>query len=386
MTFQKRLPPVGSRPGTLAIPPDSPPPRIHLFDYRGEACSEVDVADRRHVRAHLVDDVIGQEEAEGRERGGELRDEDAADAELLRLHAGVDGPVAPEHHQRERPRVDAPSGGHAADGVCHIRIDEPEDARRGIDDGDPERRRHALLERRVSTLDVEPHGPARERDRVQVAEHQVRVGDRRLLAAAPVAHRPGFGAGALRSDLQRARFDVCDRATPRADRLHVHHREADQVAMMPVPARLHVWRPTAHQADVVARAAHVDGDEVLHARGSGDRARSHDAPRGTRAHDGDRLLRHVTARHDAAVRLHDEELAAEPCFAEATLQAGEVAADPRPDVGVHQRRARSLELGRRGHHLVRERDHHAGNLLGGDLAHAALVGGIDEGEEEDDGE
>jgi len=44
MTFTKRLPPVGSRPGTLAIAPDSPPPRIHVFDYDGDGCTERDLA------------------------------------------------------------------------------------------------------------------------------------------------------------------------------------------------------------------------------------------------------------------------------------------------------------------------------------------------------
>jgi magnesium transporter len=45
VTFRKRLPPVGSRPGTLAIPAGSPPPRIHLFDYQDDFCTELDVAD-----------------------------------------------------------------------------------------------------------------------------------------------------------------------------------------------------------------------------------------------------------------------------------------------------------------------------------------------------
>jgi len=45
MSFQKRMPPPGARPGTLAIPEDAPPTRIHLFDYRGETCNELDVSD-----------------------------------------------------------------------------------------------------------------------------------------------------------------------------------------------------------------------------------------------------------------------------------------------------------------------------------------------------
>jgi magnesium transporter len=36
----KRNPPIGARPGTLAIPVDSPPPRIHVFDYGPEQVVE----------------------------------------------------------------------------------------------------------------------------------------------------------------------------------------------------------------------------------------------------------------------------------------------------------------------------------------------------------
>ncbi len=45
MTFRKRLPPVGARVGTLAIPEDAPPPRIHVFDYSADACRESDIED-----------------------------------------------------------------------------------------------------------------------------------------------------------------------------------------------------------------------------------------------------------------------------------------------------------------------------------------------------
>jgi magnesium transporter len=38
--FHKQNPPPGSRPGTLAIPPDSPPPRIHVYQYTAEELTE----------------------------------------------------------------------------------------------------------------------------------------------------------------------------------------------------------------------------------------------------------------------------------------------------------------------------------------------------------
>jgi hypothetical protein len=38
--FRKQNPPAGSRPGTLAIPPGSPPPRIHVYQYTADELVE----------------------------------------------------------------------------------------------------------------------------------------------------------------------------------------------------------------------------------------------------------------------------------------------------------------------------------------------------------
>jgi magnesium transporter len=53
MSFHKRMPPVGSRPGTLAIPEGSPPTRIQLFEYRGEQCTESEIHDVGELAAHV---------------------------------------------------------------------------------------------------------------------------------------------------------------------------------------------------------------------------------------------------------------------------------------------------------------------------------------------
>ena len=295
-------------------------------------------------------------------------------------------PVAAEGDEHERSRVDAAPRRDLADRVRHVGVHETEDALGGLEDRDAERTGDAVVQRRMRPLDVEAHLPAGEALRAEIAEHEVCVGHRRLDPTAAVAHRSGHRARALGTDLERARNDARDRPAARADRLHVDHRQPDQVAMMPVPPRLHLGRARAHQADVVARAAHVDRDEVADARRVRHRGRAVHAAGRTRAHDRDRLLGDVAPRHDPAVRLHDEQLAREAGGAEPPVERAEVALDPRADVGVHERRARALELGRRRHHLVRERHHDAGQLFGRDLAHASLVRGVDEREEEDDGE
>jgi magnesium transporter len=42
--FRKQHPPAGSRPGTLAIPPESPPPRIHVYQYTADELVERPIA------------------------------------------------------------------------------------------------------------------------------------------------------------------------------------------------------------------------------------------------------------------------------------------------------------------------------------------------------
>jgi magnesium transporter len=53
VTYRKRNPPVGSRPGTLAIPPGSPPPRFHVLAYGPEHFEEHDLKDPRRLRRLL---------------------------------------------------------------------------------------------------------------------------------------------------------------------------------------------------------------------------------------------------------------------------------------------------------------------------------------------
>ena len=57
MTFRKSHPPVGARPGTLAIPPGSPPPKIRLVRYDADSIEERDVTDVATL-ANLGDDRV----------------------------------------------------------------------------------------------------------------------------------------------------------------------------------------------------------------------------------------------------------------------------------------------------------------------------------------
>lgn len=52
-----RRPPPGSRPGTLAIPEDAPPPRVHAFVYDADSCREVDIDDEDDLRACIASEA-----------------------------------------------------------------------------------------------------------------------------------------------------------------------------------------------------------------------------------------------------------------------------------------------------------------------------------------
>ena len=64
MTFRKSHPPVGARPGTLAIPPDSPPPVIRLVCYDANGIEERDVDDVETL-AGLRDDRVAWVDVRG---------------------------------------------------------------------------------------------------------------------------------------------------------------------------------------------------------------------------------------------------------------------------------------------------------------------------------
>ena len=91
-------------------------------------------------------------------------------------------------------------------------------------------------------------------------------------------------------------------------------------------------------------------------------------------------------RRRAAVRLRDQNAAAEASLREALLERRQVALDDRPHVGVHDRRARALVLAPLLAERVRHGDGDAGQLLGEDRGGAPLVSRIKIGEEERHGD
>ena len=112
---------------------------------------------------------------------------------------------------------------------------------------------------------VEPHRPA-DQLVAEPAEHEVRVGVRRLVVAPPVARRARVGARRLRPVAERAGLvDPRERPAPGADRQHLDRGKADRVAVLDEPLLGHPRLAVVDERDVGARAAHVEADRVREA-------------------------------------------------------------------------------------------------------------------------
>ena len=171
---------------------------------RARTRSEVDLGQRHDVGADEVDDVVGDEDPERRERGRGL-----GDARPARCRARVATaqactgavPAVGDHREgarRRRRATPAPGGWRwpcwrSRSARC------PTPRRRGRARA-ARRRRGRIAARAASTSRC--MRPAGEAGGGQVAEHRVGVGDGRLVAAAAVADRARRRAGALGPDEQ----------------------------------------------------------------------------------------------------------------------------------------------------------------------------------------
>ena len=229
-------------------------------------------------------------------------------------------------------------------------------------------------------VNVQAHLATEEVGRVEAAEHRVGVRHGRPGTAPAVAHRTGPAARAFRADAQCSGVvEVGDAAAAGADLDHVHdrypHRQsrreaADVVALGDVGGAL------PQQGGLSGRPAHVERDRVGDsARGCDGTGRDHAADR-PRLHHHDRLVAGDVEGHHAPVGLHDQGAAAEATGAEHALEIIEVAAHPRPDVGVHRRGGDALVLAVLAQDLVRQREVELRSDLADEGADALLVGGV----------
>ena len=209
-----------------------------------------------------------------------------------------------------------------------------------------------------------------------MAEHEVGVGDGRLRAAAAVTGGAGLGARALRADVEQAAVvEPRDRASARPDRVDVDRGQREPPPVEDA-VELQQRLAAAHQRRVEARAAHVHRDAVAQAvrrelpqRGRGSRGR----PREQRQR---RALGDLGRRGHAAVRLHDQQRAAEPELLEAARERAQVARDDRSDVGVEHGRRGAVVVAQLRQQIARCGDVGVGQQRGDQVARAPLVAGL----------
>jgi hypothetical protein len=122
------------------------------------------------------------------------------------------------------------------------------------------------------------------------------------------------------------------------------------------------------------RPAHVDADRVRPPDPAGELGGRDHTGRRARLDHVDRAPPAARRGHDAAVRLHDEDRGPDAEPPELRLEAPEVAAHHRHDVGVGDRRARALELPHLGEDLRGQRQVHGRRPLPDDRRRGLLVG------------
>ena len=201
---------------------------------------------------------------------------------------------------------------------------------------------------------------------IEIAEHEIGIGDGGLAAAAAVARRPRVGACRARPDPQRpGAVDPGDASAAGADlgevdhgRLHrqagsgAHHAEAALAAHLEVMGDR--GRAVADQAGLGGRPAHVERQHALEVVAVAELARCDDPRRSARLDREDGPAGGVLGGHDTAGGVHHVDRAAETVAAQHLVQAAaNTATSPVRRTRDKQRRHPALVLAQLRPHLRR---------------------------------
>src|SRR5581483_6751230 len=144
---------------------------------------------------------VGNEQPHRTEEARARGDDDATDAQLLRHSHRMCRACPTERHEGEVARVPSSFGAHGAYGACHCRADDGVDTKRSLEGRQPERLRHAGLNRLGCSIGVDGLRTACESLGAVIAEHDIRIRDRRPRPTAIVTSRPRYGPRALGADM-----------------------------------------------------------------------------------------------------------------------------------------------------------------------------------------
>ena len=159
------------------------------------------IVEAHRRRRHVIVFDVGDDLTEGAKPGSKLGQHDGIDAHLARQRRDVSGSGAAGADQHEIARIIAALDRDAADAVHHVVVDDGEHAVGGLFG------RHAqwvgdALKRCPGLVDAERQFAAEKTVGIEIAQHQIGVGRRRLDSALAIAGRSRIGAGRLRPDLQ----------------------------------------------------------------------------------------------------------------------------------------------------------------------------------------
>ena len=240
---------------------------------------------------------------------------------------------------------------------------------------------------RVRGVGVERDAAGQRRVGVEVAEHEVGVGHRRLGAAAAVAGGAGLGARASAAR-RAARRPASRQAIEPPPAPTVWMSTIGSASGRPPTSRAAVSRTRAalDDAHVARRAAHVEAQQVGLAAALG-RA----APRRPRRRPGRRArsARRGRRRPRASASPPLDCMiggSGRPGLARRVEQAAQVARQQRRERGVDLGRRGALVLAERADDLVRQRDVRVAEALAQRVAERALVVGVAVGVQQADGD
>jgi hypothetical protein len=185
---------------------------------------------------------------------------------------------------------------------------------------------------------IKTHFAAEKALRRKTAEDNVRVGNRRFGSAPAVTCRPWFGAGAARADVQSAAFvEPSDAAAAGSHLDDVEDRDADGKPFI-VAADKIIGRETRLAAPndtrLGRRSAHVESDGGFEIEDLAKRHGADDATRGSRFHHLHALATRQVDVRQAAVGLHDQQVAGEFLAPQAPFQITKVLTRLRTDVSI----------------------------------------------------
>src|SRR5215813_1426719 len=168
---------------------------------------------------------VRHQQTKGRVDTGCQWDQDCGNTEIEGDPTGVHRPATAKGNQGEVADVIATLRRDGFDRFLHFDVDNVQHTVRCVEQAQTKRLGDFLFQDTFRLELVQLHPAAEKMIRVENPDDHVGVGDRDLLATTVVADWTGIGAGAIRSDLQRAYgIDPRDGAAAGAHGVNVEHR------------------------------------------------------------------------------------------------------------------------------------------------------------------